>query len=668
MGNTQFGLRCVWPRIGGRLCVLFSLLAVTGCFGDIEQANGPANGDSSAPSSDTTAPAPVSSFTVAAGDGEVTLSWANPTDADFAGVWICRDTGGFPASPTSCSAAYNGTGTTHTDTGLNNGTVYYYAAFTYDQVPNYSAAVSSAAVPQATVAGVPSGMTATAGYARNTVSWNAITGATSYNLYWSASPGVTKGDNQIAGVASPYVHSQLNNGTTYYYAVAAVTSTGESPLSAQVGATPQNPQWAWVSGSNTNNMAGVYGSRGVAAESNMPGARNASFSWIDPSGALWLFGGYGFDSAGTLGNLNDLWRYDGANWTWMSGSNVAEAAAVYGVKGVASPGNVPGARRNGASWIDSDGNLWLFGGTNAAPGVDVLLNDLWKFDGTNWTWISGSSSAGASGVYGTKGTPGAANVPGARYNPAPWVGADGSLNMFGGYGYDASGACCDLNDVWKFDGADWTWMAGSSSANQAGVYGSKGVVDAQNVPGGRNSAVALVHPGGGLWLFGGFGRDATGNRYLLNDLWRFDGVDWVWISGSTSVNASGVYGTMGVPDPGNVPGARNGVYAWVGAGGSLWLADGGGYDSVGSVGYLNDVWRFDGTEWTWISGSKLADAAPQFGTKGVPDVGTTPGGRCCGAYWVDSSRSLWVFGGAIPQDPPGTATFPNDLWRYAPLP
>jgi hypothetical protein len=42
----------------------------------------------------------------------------------------------------------------------------------------------------------------------------------------------------------------------------------------------------------------------------VPGAREvASNSWASPDGHLWLFGGYGRDSAGNTGYLNDLWRY-----------------------------------------------------------------------------------------------------------------------------------------------------------------------------------------------------------------------------------------------------------------------------------------------------------------------------------------------------------------------
>ena len=58
-----------------------------------------------------------------------------------------------------------------------------------------------------------------------------------------------------------------------------------------------------------NNAPGVYGSLGVPATTNVPGARSGAVSWIDGSGDLWFFGGDGYDSTGTQGYLNDLWHY-----------------------------------------------------------------------------------------------------------------------------------------------------------------------------------------------------------------------------------------------------------------------------------------------------------------------------------------------------------------------
>ena len=67
------------------------------------------------------------------------------------------------------------------------------------------------------------------------------------------------------------------------------------------------------------------------------------------------------------GYLNDLWKFDGSNWSWISGDNTVDSLGVYGVKGVASPSNVPGARRYAMSWTDSNGALWLFGGNADRP-------------------------------------------------------------------------------------------------------------------------------------------------------------------------------------------------------------------------------------------------------------------------------------------------------------
>lgn len=62
-------------------------------------------------------------------------------------------------------------------------------------------------------------------------------------------------------------------------------------------------QWTWVSGSNTVLGKAVYGTLGVAAAANVPGARQWSTSWKDSNGNLWLFGGQGLDLNGNYGSF-----------------------------------------------------------------------------------------------------------------------------------------------------------------------------------------------------------------------------------------------------------------------------------------------------------------------------------------------------------------------------
>lgn len=86
----------------------------------------------------------------------------------------------------------------------------------------------------------PESVSATAGDGKITLSWNAVSDATSYNVYWSPTPGVTKATGiKIADVSRPYVHTGLTNGTPYYYVMTAANDYGESSESDQITATPK---------------------------------------------------------------------------------------------------------------------------------------------------------------------------------------------------------------------------------------------------------------------------------------------------------------------------------------------------------------------------------------------------------------------------------------------
>jgi len=435
--------------------------------------------------------------------------------------------------------------------------------------------------------------------------------------------------------------------------------------------------WVWSGGSNTAVTAGVYGTQGVANPSNVPGARGGSASWVDSNGALWLFGGNGYDVFGMQGlGLNDLWEFDPKTqlWTWMSGSMQQAAAGVYGTQGIAAAGNTPGSRQFASSWVTSTGDLWLFGGNGRdSIGTPGELGDLWKFSPSTglWTWVSGSKSNGTAGTYGTKGVAAPRNAPGSRDSAVAWVDLSGNLWLFGGTGITSPGLTGDLNDLWKFDTStlEWTWVAGASSGNQDGVYGSKGTAAAGNAPGSRYGASGWVDRQGRLWLFGGNGFDSTAAANLLspnvlNDTWSFDPTSgfWTWVAGSNVSQASGNYVAGGVS--GGAPGARQGAVAWVDPSGVAWVFGGIGLDSVGSRGGLNDLWKLEspGAGWVWVSGSTTANAADNYGTKGARATTNAPGARSGAIAWSDGSGNLWLYGGF------GVVTTPSyysDIWSFA---
>jgi N-acetylneuraminic acid mutarotase len=476
-------------------------------------------------------------------------------------------------------------------------------------------------------------------------------------------------DGESSGTAEVSFAIPTDTGGVFTFQVFLTDETGlDSNSLTGTFTVVEGDQWIWISGSDIWHQIGAYGIKGTPSPADSPGARSGAASCIDPRGNFWLFGGHGRDSAGNTDKLNDLWKFDGTEWAWISGSDVIAQSGVYGTKGEADPANVPGARQLSASWIDSSGNLWIFGGGGYdSAGDQGNLNDLWKFDGTSWTWISGSNVIIQPGVYGTRGVAAPANVPGARAQAASWIDSNGNLWLFGGHGYDSAGDQGSLNDLWKFDGTEWTWISGSDVTYQPGFYGTKGEADPANVPGARSQAASWIDSSGNLWLFGGYGRDSAGVSGELNDLWKFDGTSWTWISGSDIRLEPGIYGAKGEADPANIPGARAHAASWIDSSGNLWLFGGSGYDSAGDFGSLNDLWKFDGTSWTWTSGSDVRNQKGDYGAKGEADPANIPGARLAAASWIDSSGNLWLFGGEGYDSYENSGRL-NDLWLYVPAP
>ena len=182
--------------------------------------------------------------------------------------------------------------------------------------------------------------------------------------------------------------------------------------------------------------------------------------------------GSDYTTGAISGNCTVSANFSALGPIWESGSDTRGQAGVYGTLGQPATSNAPGERTGAVTWTDASGNLWLFGGDGYTQLVPQSyaedLNDLWEYNVATheWTWMSGSSSVGTNGVYGTLGQPAAKNVPGARQGAIGWTDASGNLWLFGGNGYDATSAGYGtLGDLWEYmpSTGEWTWQGGSNT-------------------------------------------------------------------------------------------------------------------------------------------------------------------------------------------------------------
>jgi Galactose oxidase, central domain len=494
---------------------------------------------------------------------------------------------------------------------------------------------------------------------------------------------LSDGTDQLAVAANAAVFSMptgLAVGSAYAVTVAAqpagllctVTNGSSTMPSADVNSVQVAclaRAWTWVAGSNTIGAEGSYGTLGVAAAGNAPSERDSSMNWTDGSGRFWLFGGS--DQYSGRGNLNDLWMYDPGTqlWTWMNGPSTANSAGTYGTQGLASAGNVPRSRHSGVTWADSAGHLWLFGGYNDNSGIAGCLNDLWMYDiATNqWTWIGGPSAANDMGSYGAQGVAAVGNTPPSRVYGLSWTDSAGHFWLSGGS--NSGGGV--LSDLWMYDAAGrlWTWVNGSNTTtNVTSTYGSKGLGAVGNTPGSRHGSATWADGSRHLWLFGGTAIDPSANQVDYGDLWMYDIASnlWTWMGGANTSNPAGTYGTLGIADAANTPGARDEMASWVDNAGRFWMFGGFGNGAAVGSNWLSDLWMYDPAthQWTWVKGpTSPGSAAGVYGTKGVAAAGNLPGGRVFPLSWVDGSGGLWMFGG-YGADVNGAHYDLNDLWKF----
>jgi beta-galactosidase len=204
-------------------------------------------------------PATPLNLTAKAGNAQASLHWGLSFGASSYNIKRANVSGG-PYTTIANYAAIS-----YADTGLSNGSTYYYVVSALNIYGESTNSVEISATPAAPAPpATPTGLAAARDDGQVNLTWTASAGASSYNIKRStANNGPYTNVATVAGTS--FSDSGLTNGTTYYYVVSAVNSGLESGNSTQVSATPVSMSFlvgtiigtpgSWNNSGNTRELA-----------------------------------------------------------------------------------------------------------------------------------------------------------------------------------------------------------------------------------------------------------------------------------------------------------------------------------------------------------------------------------------------------------------------------
>jgi len=294
----------------------------------------------------------------------------------------------------------------------------------------------------------PVNLQASAGVLQNALTWNSVSGATSYDVKRST---LLKGPftTLINTSATNFTDTGLTGGVTYYYVVSALNSGNESFDSAEASATAQNPTLTWnkngTSTTGAQDGSGTWADQGTggAIPNWWNGATNVFWNNSGPyvatfgaangaAGTVTLSGGVtaagiNFNSAGsgnyTIAGGGNTLTLNGPinanasatisapvalglspNVATASGQTLTMGGALSGANGVRFTGagtTILSANNTySGGTTNSSGTLQLGnGGVGGSPGTGPVVNDsVLEFDRSdNFTWSTPVSDPGNAG-------------------------------------------------------------------------------------------------------------------------------------------------------------------------------------------------------------------------------------------------------------------------------
>ena len=193
-------------------------------------------------------PSSPTNVTTLAGNSAVYLSWDATNNTDYYRIYYATFSGVHSSNYENFVDVSSGT--SYTIDGLSNDITYYFVVYAVNPYGDSSSAeVFAVPSEDSTSLLPPSGIVATSGDGNISITWNAVSVATSYNLYVAEEGGITIDNysNLVGGVSysteeTSYLLDNLINGTTHYLILTAVDADGnESIASSELSATPQLP-------------------------------------------------------------------------------------------------------------------------------------------------------------------------------------------------------------------------------------------------------------------------------------------------------------------------------------------------------------------------------------------------------------------------------------------